>query len=40
VSAAAREAIAGRAKRGRRPALWDGRAAERIVEVLARELAA
>jgi UDP-N-acetylglucosamine 2-epimerase (non-hydrolysing) len=40
VIAAAREAIAGRAKRGRRPALWDGRAAERIVEVLVRELAA
>jgi len=33
-------AIEGRAKRGRRPALWDGNAARRIVEVLARELAA
>jgi UDP-N-acetylglucosamine 2-epimerase (non-hydrolysing) len=38
VIAAAREVLAGRGKRGRRPALWDGRAAERIVEVLAREL--
>lgn len=28
------------AKRGRRPALWDGRAAERIVDVLARKLGA
>lgn len=28
----------GRGKRGRRPRLWDGRAAERIVAVLAREL--
>jgi UDP-N-acetylglucosamine 2-epimerase (non-hydrolysing) len=40
VIAAAREAMAGRAKRGRRPALWDGRAAERIVDILAREIAA
>jgi UDP-N-acetylglucosamine 2-epimerase (non-hydrolysing) len=31
--------LEGRTKRGRRPALWDGRAAERIVEVLARALA-
>jgi N-acetylglucosaminyldiphosphoundecaprenol N-acetyl-beta-D-mannosaminyltransferase len=38
VVAAARQAIAGRSKRGRRPALWDGRAAERIVDILAREL--
>jgi UDP-N-acetylglucosamine 2-epimerase (non-hydrolysing) len=40
VIAAAREAIAGRARKGRRPALWDGRAAERIVEILAKELKA
>jgi UDP-N-acetylglucosamine 2-epimerase (non-hydrolysing) len=39
VIAAARSAIAGRSPKGRRPALWDGRAAERIVEILARELA-
>jgi UDP-N-acetylglucosamine 2-epimerase (non-hydrolysing) len=31
--------LAGHSKQGRRPALWDGRAAERIVGVLARELA-
>jgi len=31
--------LAGRGKKGRRPALWDGRAAERIVAILARELA-
>lgn len=31
----ANNAISGRGKRGRRPFLWDGRAAERIVEVLA-----
>ncbi|HET9641822.1 MAG TPA: UDP-N-acetylglucosamine 2-epimerase (non-hydrolyzing) [Burkholderiaceae bacterium] len=40
VIAAARDAIAGRSsKRGRRPALWDGQAARRIVEILVRELA-
>lgn len=38
VVAAAREAIGGRGPRGRRPPLWDGRAAERIVNVLAKEL--
>jgi UDP-N-acetylglucosamine 2-epimerase (non-hydrolysing) len=38
VIAAARSAIAGRSPKGRRPALWDGRAAERIVGILAREL--
>ena len=38
VVAAARAAIAGRAPRGRRPALWDGRAAERIVQVRATRL--
>lgn len=32
--AAAREALAGRGKRGQVPALWDGRAAERIADVL------
>ncbi|MFN5048260.1 non-hydrolyzing UDP-N-acetylglucosamine 2-epimerase [Roseateles sp.] len=38
---AALDVIQGRlAKRGRRPALWDGRAAERIVEVLAQKLGA
>ncbi len=34
VVAAARAALAGRARHGRRPALWDGHAAERIVEIL------
>jgi len=38
VIAAARAAIRGEAKRGRRPALWDGRASERIVEILAGKL--
>ena len=32
------EAIEGRAKSGRRPALWDGHAARRIVDILARTL--
>jgi UDP-N-acetylglucosamine 2-epimerase (non-hydrolysing) len=32
--AAAREVLAGRARRGRIPELWDGRAAERVAEVL------
>ena len=32
--------LAGRGKRGRRPKLWDGRAAERTVQILARELGA
>jgi len=34
------EILAGRGKQGRRPALWDGCAAQRIAEVLAREAAA
>ena len=36
ILAAACEILEGRAKRGGRPALWDGRAAERIVEILLR----
>ena len=32
--------MAGKGKQGRRPALWDGMAAERTVEILARELRA
>lgn len=35
----ARKVLRGEGKQGRRPHLWDGRAAERIVEILARELA-
>ncbi|MGD9942301.1 MAG: non-hydrolyzing UDP-N-acetylglucosamine 2-epimerase [Burkholderiaceae bacterium] len=38
IVAAARQALSGGAKAGRRPQLWDGRAAERIAEVLARQL--
>ena len=34
----ARKVLAGQGKQGRRPHLWDGKAAERIVAVLAREL--
>ena len=34
----ASEIVAGRGKRGRRPALWDGRAAERIVGIMAAHL--
>ncbi len=33
-----RRVLRGQGKQGRRPALWDGRASERIVEVLAKEL--
>lgn len=40
IVAEARKVLRGEGKQGRRPALWDGRAAERIVEILARELAA
>jgi UDP-N-acetylglucosamine 2-epimerase (non-hydrolysing) len=35
----ARKVLAGCGKQGRRPHLWDGKAAGRIVEILARELA-
>jgi UDP-N-acetylglucosamine 2-epimerase (non-hydrolysing) len=38
VIAAAHRALAGGSKGGRRPRLWDGRAAERIVDILAKEL--
>ena len=38
IIAAARAILAGRAKASRIPPLWDGRAAERIVEVLLREI--
>ena len=38
IVAEARKVLRGEAKAGRRPHLWDGRAAERIVAVLAREL--
>ena len=34
-----RRILQGEGKQGRRPHLWDGKAAERIVAVLARELA-
>ena len=35
----ARKVLRGEGKQGRRPELWDGKAAVRIIEVLARELA-
>ena len=35
----ARKVLAGEGKQGRRPHLWDGKAAERIVEILRKELA-
>jgi UDP-N-acetylglucosamine 2-epimerase (non-hydrolysing) len=38
ILAAVREILAGRGKAGRRPALWDGHAADRTVEILVREL--
>lgn len=38
IVAAARMVLRGEGKRGERPYLWDGRAAERIVAILAREL--
>jgi len=39
IVAAADAVLAGRGKTGRRPQFWDGRAAERIVETLAEQLA-
>ena len=39
IVAAADAVLAGQGKTGRRPQFWDGKAAERIVEALARELA-
>ena len=36
----ARKVLRGEGKQGRRPQLWDGKAAERIVAILARELGA
>ena len=38
IVAAARDAVAGGGKVGKRPALWDGKAADRIVEILKGEL--
>lgn len=38
IIAEARKAMSDEGKRGRRPHLWDGQAAQRIVEVLAKEL--
>jgi UDP-N-acetylglucosamine 2-epimerase (non-hydrolysing) len=38
IMAEARRVLRGEGKQGRRPHLWDGKAAERIVEILAREL--
>ncbi|MEO7559182.1 MAG: UDP-N-acetylglucosamine 2-epimerase (non-hydrolyzing) [Nitrosospira sp.] len=38
IVAEARKVLRGEGKQGRRPHLWDGKAAERIVEVLAKEL--
>jgi UDP-N-acetylglucosamine 2-epimerase (non-hydrolysing) len=32
--------LRGEGKQGRRPQLWDGKAAERIVAILAKEIAA
>jgi UDP-N-acetylglucosamine 2-epimerase (non-hydrolysing) len=39
ILAAVADILAGRGKAGRRPALWDGHAAERTVEILINELA-
>jgi len=39
IVAAADAVLAGRGKAGRRPQLWDGRAAQQIVERLAEQLA-
>jgi UDP-N-acetylglucosamine 2-epimerase (non-hydrolysing) len=38
IVAEARKVLRGEGKQGRRPHLWDGKAAERIVEILSREL--
>jgi UDP-N-acetylglucosamine 2-epimerase (non-hydrolysing) len=38
IMAEARRVLRGEGKQGRRPHLWDGKAAERIVEILSREL--
>ena len=38
IVAETRKVMRGEGKQGRRPALWDGRAAERIVRILAAEL--
>jgi UDP-N-acetylglucosamine 2-epimerase (non-hydrolysing) len=38
ITTAAQEILAGRSKRGRAPELWDGRAAPRIVQILASSL--
>lgn len=38
IIAAARAVIRGESKRGRRPALWDGKASERIIDILAEKL--
>jgi UDP-N-acetylglucosamine 2-epimerase (non-hydrolysing) len=38
IVAEARKILRGEGKQGRRPHLWDGRAAERIVEILTKEL--
>lgn len=38
IVAEARKILRGEGKQGRRPSLWDGRAAERIVAVLANDL--
>jgi UDP-N-acetylglucosamine 2-epimerase (non-hydrolysing) len=40
VIAAALSVLQGQGKQGRRPALWDGKAAQRIVDILARKLGA
>jgi UDP-N-acetylglucosamine 2-epimerase (non-hydrolysing) len=38
IVAEVRKVLTGQGKQGRRPQLWDGKAAERIVEILASEL--
>lgn len=38
ITAEARKILYGEDKQGRRPHLWNGKAAERIVEILVREL--